>query len=190
MFDELKEKDRKSKEGSNKYLLVIILTGIIIMLAATNPTTSDFAEWTVSRAVREGLVEAEVFVSLLGEPMVRGMTIRNNYVLFSVFIFPVSETDYEPKTLGVLGNFILLNYSRKQKKPYSYEKVEVPELVGKSYQEAKDLLQDQGLRFNIYHRTHSEKVPKDHILEQFPEAGEKVEIDSLINVVISDGDKQ
>jgi len=67
------------------------------------------------------------------------------------------------------------------------EDVEVPELTGIPFQKAREILQDEGLRINVYHRTHSDEVPPEHVISQFPESNTMVKEKRLINVVVSEG---
>lgn len=63
--------------------------------------------------------------------------------------------------------------------------VEVPDLHGKSLQEANKLLIEKGLYLKIEGEDYDSTVPKGHIIRQGIQAGNKVKERSVIKVVIS-----
>lgn len=66
------------------------------------------------------------------------------------------------------------------------QEVQVPNVVGKSYQEAADILSEKGLKMKIVNRINS-KEEKDHVISQRPEADDTVKRGREIEVVISKG---
>ncbi|MFW5996014.1 MAG: hypothetical protein ACOCQB_01980 [Halanaerobiaceae bacterium] len=89
-------------QGYMRITTVIILTGIILLLVVTNPATEDFASWAIEKDNQDNSPLARAITSAVGEPFVRGMTDRNNYLLFSIFEYR------ETKTVGILGVFITI----------------------------------------------------------------------------------
>ena len=67
----------------------------------------------------------------------------------------------------------------------SEDKVKVPNVVGKTEEEAKKILKEKGLGFKVVTRKESKKYEEGLIIEQSVEAGEKVKKNTTIEVVIS-----
>lgn len=65
--------------------------------------------------------------------------------------------------------------------------VEVPNVVGKTEAEAKKILNDEGLGFKVKTREESKKYEEGLVSEQSVDAGEKVDKNTTIEVVISSG---
>lgn len=66
--------------------------------------------------------------------------------------------------------------------------VEVPNLSGKSVDEARALLAERGLELRLdEHRRPDKAVPADHVLSQEPSAGEIVRRQRAVRVRLSDG---
>lgn len=66
----------------------------------------------------------------------------------------------------------------------------IPNLEGKTEQEAMTELQTSGLSYLLAERKYSDTVPKGSVLSQTPEAGMKVEEGTQIGVTLSDGIEQ
>lgn len=93
----------KKESGYVKLLIMIVVVGLlIILLAVTNPSRSEFAAWAVQRSEEDAHPLTEVITSALGEPLIESRTTRQNYIIFSLF-----EYD-DTVTVGILGNFITL----------------------------------------------------------------------------------
>ena len=67
----------------------------------------------------------------------------------------------------------------------SEDKVKVPNVIGKTEEEAEKILNDKKLGFRVVTRKESKKYEKGLVIEQSVEAGEKVKKNTTIEVVIS-----
>ncbi|MCL4515240.1 MAG: Stk1 family PASTA domain-containing Ser/Thr kinase [Firmicutes bacterium] len=65
--------------------------------------------------------------------------------------------------------------------------VQVPQLVGKSIEEAQVLTRERQLRLNVERRIFHSTVPADYIVSQDPVDGKKVKIRRTIHVTVSKG---
>jgi serine/threonine-protein kinase len=65
--------------------------------------------------------------------------------------------------------------------------VEVPNLIGKSEQEAQGALEDQGLRMQIRNRAHDGRIPANVVSGQLPPPGTTVKTGQLVRVSLSLG---
>jgi beta-lactam-binding protein with PASTA domain len=65
--------------------------------------------------------------------------------------------------------------------------VEVPNVVGKSEDEAAEELEGYGLRMQVKSRAHSDQAPRDVISDQSPPAGSVVKTGQLVRVSVSLG---
>ncbi|MFO7818708.1 MAG: Stk1 family PASTA domain-containing Ser/Thr kinase [Halanaerobacter sp.] len=66
-------------------------------------------------------------------------------------------------------------------------KVKVPNIVEQNLEEAKDTLGEKGLQLDIYYKTYSSQIPKDHIVSQSPKPDDTVRKKRVISVVVSKG---
>lgn len=67
------------------------------------------------------------------------------------------------------------------------EMVEIPDVIGKPLDEAIKILNKSGLGYTIEARKESEEFDKGEVMEQSPKAGEEIEINSQIKLVVSNG---
>lgn len=65
--------------------------------------------------------------------------------------------------------------------------VDVPDLYGESEQNAREMLEKKQLIYRVVNSQYSSKVPAGCIVSQTPKAGEKVNEDTLVEVVVSLG---
>lgn len=65
--------------------------------------------------------------------------------------------------------------------------VEVPNVVGKSEDEAAEELETYGLRMQVKGRAHSEELPNNAVSDQSPTAGSVVKTGQLVRVSLSLG---
>jgi beta-lactam-binding protein with PASTA domain len=63
--------------------------------------------------------------------------------------------------------------------------VEVPNLVGKSRNDAVIELEDKGLRMHIRSRVHNNSIPFDAVIDQYPTPGTTVKSGQLVRVSLS-----
>ncbi|MCR4842020.1 MAG: Stk1 family PASTA domain-containing Ser/Thr kinase [Eubacterium sp.] len=68
------------------------------------------------------------------------------------------------------------------------ETVEVPDILGMTYDEALEELNEAGLGIKIVSYGDSDEYSEDEIMSQNPESGEEVEANTTIEVVISNGE--
>lgn len=92
-------------------ITAVALIGIALLLALTNPTTDDYADYFRAELAREAGNDqfAGALVSLFGGvagSLFANATTRDNYVLFSVYTTSINRD--EIVTLGMLGNFFVL----------------------------------------------------------------------------------
>ncbi len=66
-------------------------------------------------------------------------------------------------------------------------KVDVPDIYGESEQNARETLEKKQLIYRVVGSQYSSKVPSGCIVSQMPEAGEQVNEDTLIEVIVSLG---
>lgn len=68
--------------------------------------------------------------------------------------------------------------------------VEVPDLAGKTEQEARDLLGGKGLRLKVSSSIFSPEVPEGRVLRQDPTTGTRLKVDRTVKVLLSLGEQQ
>lgn len=98
---------------SSQFLILLVLI-IIILMAVTNPGINDYVIWISDQSSEEASSQLEeILTNLVGEPMVRRTTSRDNYVIFSIYETEVPELNggESSKTIGIFGNFFVLNDS-------------------------------------------------------------------------------
>ncbi|MDD4088226.1 MAG: Stk1 family PASTA domain-containing Ser/Thr kinase [Tissierellia bacterium] len=86
--------------------------------------------------------------------------------------------------IAVIGGVILF-------KSFMYvPEVPVPDLLGRSEEEAKNLIEDLGLVFKVSKREYSNEYDEGHVMEQSVDEGAKVKENYPVEVVISRGEKE
>ncbi|WNS44974.1 hypothetical protein [Paenibacillus sp. MMS20-IR301] len=86
-YDMPQTRYKARKSNFPKVLLVLIL--LAAALALTNPVKSDFSKYALNNLEDSiGISIGEGVSSLVGEPVVESFTLRDNYILFSVFSLP------------------------------------------------------------------------------------------------------
>ncbi len=70
---------------------------------------------------------------------------------------------------------------------FKVEDVEVPNVVNTEVTEATEILEEAGLQVNILSELYSVDVPKDHVISQNPEGGEKVKKNRIVTLEVSQG---
>ncbi len=65
--------------------------------------------------------------------------------------------------------------------------VQVPNLIGKSEQEAAEILENEGLRMRVRFRAHDDKIQANAVSEQSPSPGTTVKTGQIVRVSLSLG---
>ncbi len=65
--------------------------------------------------------------------------------------------------------------------------VQVPNLIGKSEQEAAEMLEKEGLRMRVRLRVHDDKIQANAVSEQSPSPGTTVKTGQIVRVSLSLG---
>lgn len=68
-------------------------------------------------------------------------------------------------------------------------KIKVPNLVGKTEGEAKQILEESGLKCKVTARRESKKYDEGYVIEQNPEEGKRVKKGYDVEIVVSSGKK-
>src|SRR5262245_19731021 len=68
--------------------------------------------------------------------------------------------------------------------------VVVPDLAGKSEEEAKQLLKSKGLQFKVSSSRFSDQVPEGRIVEQVPPNGQRLRTNRTVKVLLSAGSRK
>lgn len=70
---------------------------------------------------------------------------------------------------------------------FTVEDVEVPNVVNRDADEAKEILEEAGLKVNVLSEIYDLEVPEGHVISQNPEAGEKVKKNRVVTLEVSKG---
>ncbi len=70
------------------------------------------------------------------------------------------------------------------------EKVLVPRVIGRNFQNSDEILQEAGLRRGIVSQVHTPKYAAGKILSQYPQAGAEVGSNTPISLLISQGEEE
>jgi len=70
------------------------------------------------------------------------------------------------------------------------EKVIVPRLIGKNFQNSSQILKEAGLRRGIVSQVHTSKYSAGRILSQYPQAMAEIGSNSPVSLLISQGEKE
>ena len=93
-----------------KKLLVITIIILIVLLSAalTNPSRSQFIDWSVEEITSEAESELQrTFEGALSRPILELQTNQSDYVFFS--IFTIEKAESKNSYLGIFNNFFNLN---------------------------------------------------------------------------------
>jgi hypothetical protein len=94
-------------------IITIVVVAVLGLLVATNPTSEDYSAYLQQDIARDATAGGGVpdgLASLLGGVaggLLSSTATRNNYLLFSTYSVELGAED--KLTLGILGNFIVLN---------------------------------------------------------------------------------
>jgi Domain of unknown function (DUF4359) len=89
-----------------KKLLIII--GVIILLAITNPKNQDFIDWAEQKAIaasEDPIIKTLNY--LLADNLINVVTTREDFILFSTYSIQLGDS--EIKFIGILNNFLPFN---------------------------------------------------------------------------------
>ncbi|MBR2564902.1 MAG: hypothetical protein IKE29_09780 [Paenibacillus sp.] len=76
----------KSSGRQGNYKFWIIIGFILVLLAITNPSKDDFVKWVVNSSIEESSNEwVNAGISLLGGPVINGVTTQQDLVFVSIF---------------------------------------------------------------------------------------------------------
>lgn len=128
--------------------------------------------------------EDDGFVSPRMEKAVTIMGVVTAIVIVAIIVF-------------VIGNFTGLFHfgsssgdaKKDQVQTETEEQVSVPNVVGMTYDEAKTELNDAGLGIHISGHEYSSTVPEGEIISSDPASGTKVDKNTTINVIVSNGEE-
>ena len=85
--------NNRRRRPSPARLFRIILLVAIIYAIISNPTKNDFYDWVDNQAIEnsETLVEG-AFKNLIVSPLLKSVTVRSNFIIFSTFTIEIDET--------------------------------------------------------------------------------------------------
>ena len=97
----------KRRKHPNRSLPRLITLVVIVVAIIMNPSKDDFYEWANNQSLQESNTVVEGAIkNLLISPLLKTVTVRNNYVIFSTFKIEVGES--ETVYLGAFNKFFKL----------------------------------------------------------------------------------
>jgi hypothetical protein len=97
-----KRRRRPARNLPRLITLVVVVVAIIM-----NPSKDDFYEWASNQSLQESNTVVEGAIkNLLMSPLLKTVTVRNNFVLFSTFKIEVGEN--ETVYVGAFNKFFKL----------------------------------------------------------------------------------
>lgn len=163
---------RKKNNKGIAIFLVVIISLIIINILVKH-------YWGINKCflfIREGIIYIELLITLLTAlfAVVRYLPTNKNNVLEKIRS-KISECS--PVKIIVVGSvLIFVNIAICI---YAKDLVRVPEVVGKEYSDAKNMLIECGLNFNTEHGKENISV-----INQVPEAGDVVKEDTIVELTL------
>ena len=163
--------------------------GVIVMKNSNvNITISGGAEMTILPDVTN--YEAEQAVLLLEE---NGFVVEKQYEFSSVIEagFVVSQSVEGGREVEV-GSQIILSISKgvDPEIDQAVVEIQVPDLVGKTYNEILQIAEKQGFKVAVSSKEYSNQYAKDKIMQQDPAAGETILSGSTVTVKVSLGNEK
>lgn len=105
-----------------------------------------------------------------------------NAILLNILLVILLSTAFAVLAYGIYNIGISIFNNN-----FVLSQVQTPSVVGYSVDDAKSMLQDKQLVYREISTMYSSTIPKGCIIEQSPAAGETVNEDTLVNVVVSLG---
>ncbi len=89
--------------------VLLVLLAVALLLAVTNPSTTEFVEWAVPQVMEANFRwELErALGSVVAKPLLTSITTRRDYALFSVFT--VRSGEQQTRFLGIAKQFLRLD---------------------------------------------------------------------------------
>lgn len=89
---------------NNVIALLILVMGLLIIMAISNPDLDDFSTWAAEKVVADAQSPLASVIEEASKPLIKISSNQNNYLFFSIF-----EVDNNVKYLGIFNNFIALD---------------------------------------------------------------------------------
>lgn len=97
----------KRRRRSTRNLPRLITLVVVVVAIIMNPSKDDFYEWASNQSLQESNTVVEGAIkNLLMSPLLKTVTVRNNFVLFSTFKIEVGES--ETVYVGAFNKFFKL----------------------------------------------------------------------------------
>jgi len=92
-------------------VMAVIVIGMVLLLAMTNPKKPDYVSWTKDQTIAKSSDFLEKTITALLVPtMVENNTEISNFVLFTTFTTNVGAQ--EIKVIGIFNNFIVISFKK------------------------------------------------------------------------------
>ncbi len=157
--------------------VVAVIALIVIAAYAVGGNSSDSEQIEVPSVTGQTVDEAKAQIQSAGFTV---GTVTQTYS-DTVETGKVISQDPTAKTKKAKGSTINLTVSQGK------QEIEVPDLTGKTADEAKKLLQTNGLKYQAGTAEYSDTVAKDHVARQDVAAGSKVAKDTVVTYYLSLG---
>ena len=168
-----------------------------IMIQTPSAGTIIYRESTIELTVSKGPVKynmPDVCFSYLSEakPILEDLEFRINTVEVASDYAPgtVIEQEYEPNTLVERYEKISLNVSTGISDLIVGEDTTVPNIVGKDFENARDICLEKGLYIVQIKQSWSDDIPKGQIISQTPSYSTSAKTGDVVEVEVSKGIEQ
>ncbi len=169
------------KNGKKIAGIIVAVVAVIALIAiaayALGGNSSDSEQIEVPSVTGQTVDEAKAQIQSAGFTV---GTVTQTYS-DTVETGKVISQDPTAKTKKAKGSTINLTVSQGK------QEIEVPDLTGKTADEAKKLLQTNGLKYQAGTAEYSDTVAKDHVARQDVAAGSKVAKDTVVTYYLSLG---
>ena len=101
---------RRRRPAPNRLIRIILLVAIVYAIIS-NPTKDDFYDWVSNQSLEtsESVIEG-AFKNLIVSPLLKSVTVRKNYVIYSTFTIEIDDT--KMVYVGVYDKFFELKDER------------------------------------------------------------------------------